>query len=104
MLELASLRRLAFGPFSLSLADGACVSIEGGSGAGKSVLLRMVADLDPHDGDAILDGKPCSAMPGPAWRRLVTYVAATAVHRSKATLSAPARSASSVQPRARRRS
>ncbi|MDB5594908.1 MAG: ATP-binding protein [Hyphomicrobiales bacterium] len=40
------------------------------------MLLRMIADLDPHDGDASLDGKACSAMPAPAWRKLVTYVAA----------------------------
>lgn len=76
MLELDSLRRLAFGPYSLSLGDGECVSIEGGSGSGKSVLLRMIADLDPHEGQAILDGRRCHAMPAPSWRRLVAYVAA----------------------------
>jgi ABC-type multidrug transport system ATPase subunit len=76
MLETRSLRRLHVGPIDLQIEDGACVSVAGRSGSGKSVLLRMIADLDPHEGDALLDGKACSAMPAPAWRRLVTYVAA----------------------------
>ena len=76
MLETRSLRRLHVGPIDLQIEDGACVSVAGRSGSGKSVLLRMIADLDPHEGDASLDGKACSAMPAPAWRRLVTYVAA----------------------------
>lgn len=76
MLETRSLRRLHVGPIDLRLEHGACASIAGRSGSGKSILLRMIADLDPHDGDAFLDGKACSGMPAPAWRRMVTYVAA----------------------------
>ena len=76
MLETRSLRRLHVGPIDLQIEQGACVSVAGRSGSGKSVLLRMIADLDPHDGDALLDGKAWSAMPAHAWRRLVTYVAA----------------------------
>jgi ABC-type iron transport system FetAB ATPase subunit len=75
MLELRGLRRLQVGPVDLAVKPGTCVSIEGRSGAGKSVLLRMIADLDVHEGDAVLDGQACSAMPAPAWRRRVTYVA-----------------------------
>jgi ABC-type iron transport system FetAB ATPase subunit len=55
---------------------GECVAIEGKSGSGKSVLLRTIADLDPHEGDAKLEGQACSAMPAPQWRQRVTYVAA----------------------------
>jgi putative ABC transport system ATP-binding protein len=76
MLQIRGLRRLHVGPIDLSIEDGTCVSLMGASGSGKSVLLRMIADLDPHEGDAFLDGKACSAMPAPAWRKLVTYVAA----------------------------
>jgi len=76
MLETHRLARLAVGPIDLSLDTGSCVSLEGKSGAGKSVLLRMIADLDPHQGDSTLDGKACSRMPAPAWRRQVSYVAA----------------------------
>ena len=76
MLEAHALRRLHVGPVDLLLERGCCVSLAGRSGAGKSVLLRMIADLDPHDGDAVLNGVACSRMPAPKWRRLVTYVAA----------------------------
>ena len=76
MLQTTALSRLNVGPIDLSLEAGQCLSLMGASGAGKSVLLRMIADLDPHEGDAALDGLPCSAMPAPAWRRQVTYVAA----------------------------
>src|SRR6478735_9286484 len=76
MLELLQLRRLHVGPIALQVRDGTCVAIEGRSGSGKSVLLRMIADLDPHEGDAALDSDACSRMPAPQWRRRVTYVAA----------------------------
>jgi ABC-type iron transport system FetAB ATPase subunit len=76
MLESHALRRLHLRPIDFVLQAGECVSVAGKSGAGKSVLLRMIADLDPHDGDASLDGAACSNMPAPQWRRMVTYVAA----------------------------
>jgi ABC-type iron transport system FetAB ATPase subunit len=76
MLETRQLQRLHVGPIDLQVDRGTCVSIEGRSGSGKSVLLRMIADLDPHQGDAVLDGEPCSRMPAPQWRRRVSYVAA----------------------------
>jgi ABC-type iron transport system FetAB ATPase subunit len=76
MLEAKGLRRLHIGPFDLVIEPGACVSVSGKSGAGKSLLLRMIADLDPHEGDIFLDGSSCSGMPAPQWRRRVTYVAA----------------------------
>ncbi|WP_427911721.1 ABC transporter ATP-binding protein [Ramlibacter sp. MMS24-I3-19] len=75
MLELLSLQRLHVGPIDLRLDAGECIAIQGRSGSGKSVLLRMAADLDPHEGDCALDGNRCSRMPAPAWRRQVTYVA-----------------------------
>src|SRR5947209_5006426 len=76
MLELLGLKRLHVGPVDLRVQAGECVVIQGKSGSGKSVLLRTIADLDPHEGDARLEGSACSAMPAPQWRRRVTYVAA----------------------------
>jgi UDP-glucose/iron transport system ATP-binding protein len=76
MLEAHALRRLHLGPVDFVLQPSECVSVAGKSGAGKSVLLRTVADLDPHDGDCALDGQSCAGMPAPSWRRMVTYVAA----------------------------
>lgn len=75
-LRLEGLQRLHVGPLHLALDGGECVSVMGASGSGKSVFLRMVADLDPHQGEAWLDGAACSAMRAPQWRKQVTYVPA----------------------------
>jgi ABC-type iron transport system FetAB ATPase subunit len=76
ILRLEGLKSALAGPFDLSLARGAAIGVTGPSGSGKSLFLRMAADLDPHEGEALLDGVACSEMPAPAWRRRVTYVAA----------------------------
>jgi ABC-type sulfate/molybdate transport systems ATPase subunit len=68
-LSISGLRGAVAGPFELSLAAGACVAISGASGSGKSLLLRMIADLDPNEGDVFLDGRPRGAFSAPAWRR-----------------------------------
>ena len=61
---------------SFDLAAGECAVVRGPSGAGKTLLLRALADLDPNDGEVCLDDRQRHAMPAPEWRRLVTYVAA----------------------------
>lgn len=76
MLELRGLQRLHIGPVTFVVKAAECVSVSGRSGSGKSVLLRAIADLDPHEGDIWLEGRSCSSMPAPQWRRQVTYVAA----------------------------
>lgn len=43
----------------------------GASGSGKTLLLRALADLDPHEGKVCLDSLVCAEMPGPEWRRKV---------------------------------
>jgi ABC-type iron transport system FetAB ATPase subunit len=75
-LRILGLTGPTHGPFDLSLQRGECVVITGRSGSGKSVLLRMIADLDPHAGDAWIDGASRAAMAAPAWRRQVVYGAA----------------------------
>ena len=64
------------GPYVLRLEPGECVAIVGRSGSGKSVLLRLIADLDPHDGAVALDGRARESWPAPQWRRQVVYQAA----------------------------
>jgi ABC-type iron transport system FetAB ATPase subunit len=76
MLKIAELSHANLHPVSLEIADGACVTIRGASGSGKSLLLRAIADLDPCDGTVSLDGTERNAMPPHVWRRQVTYVAA----------------------------
>jgi ABC-type iron transport system FetAB ATPase subunit len=75
-LKITDLRSPLAGPFTLEVPAGSVVAVSGASGAGKSLFLRMVADLDPSDGEISLAGVARSSLPGPAWRRRVPYVAA----------------------------
>ncbi len=75
-LQVRELQSAHAGPISLDVTVGECVAIVGASGSGKSVLLRMIADLDPHGGEVCLDGHPCEKWPAPQWRRMVVYQAA----------------------------
>src|ERR1700730_7774615 len=76
MLQILAIRsrilKSAF--FSLSAGGGLCG--RGPSGAGKTLLLRAVADLDPNEGVVTLDGRDRSSISGPEWRHLVGYVPA----------------------------
>jgi phosphate-transporting ATPase len=75
MLTVSGLRRLHI-CVSFDVRGGECVALQGPSGAGKTLLLRALADLDPNEGAVELDGQLKETMPAPAWRRQVTYVAA----------------------------
>jgi ABC-type iron transport system FetAB ATPase subunit len=75
-LRLADLHSQLAGPFDLSIDVGECVAITGASGSGKSLLLRMIADLDPGLGEVWLDGRERRGFPAPEWRRQVLYNAA----------------------------
>jgi len=70
-LKLEGLGFLSYGPFDLSVAAGECVTLTGESGSGKTLLLRAIADLDPHTGNVSLDGDSCNSLPAPEWRRRV---------------------------------
>jgi len=75
-LRLSGLRSPLAGPFDLELPAGLCVAISGASGAGKSLFLRMIEDLDPNEGEVRLDGVRRAEFAAPEWRRKVPYVAA----------------------------
>ena len=75
-LSVRGLKSELAGPFDLELAAGECLAITGESGSGKSLFLRMIADLDPNEGDAMLDGVERRSLSGPEWRRRTPYVAA----------------------------
>lgn len=74
-LRIVGLRSRLVGPFDLAVERGV-VAITGASGSGKSLFLRMVADLDPNEGEVWLGDSARAAMPAPAWRRRVVYNAA----------------------------
>ena len=75
MLSVRALSRPGLEPVSFDLADGECLALRGPSGSGKTLVLRAIADLDPHDGALALDGRDSDAMDAPSWRRQVTYLA-----------------------------
>jgi ABC-type iron transport system FetAB ATPase subunit len=75
-LEVRDLASAWAGPFSLSLAGGECLAVQGPSGSGKSQLLRMIADLDQNSGEVTLYGQIRESMKAPDWRRQVVYQAA----------------------------
>ncbi len=72
-LRLVALRSPLAGPFDLTVAAGECIAIIGASGSGKSLFLRMIADLDPSSGEVFLDGVLRGSMQAPVWRRQVVY-------------------------------
>jgi ABC-type iron transport system FetAB ATPase subunit len=76
VLRVAGLRSRLAGPFDLAVHAGECVAISGESGSGKSLFLRMLADLDPSEGSVTLRDQPRGAFTAPAWRRQVVYNAA----------------------------
>lgn len=75
-LIVRGLRTTILRPTHFALADGDVLIISGSSGAGKTLLLRAIADLDPSEGEVEADGLRREQMSGPHWRRLVRYVAA----------------------------
>ncbi len=77
MLQVEELRRpglLDIGSFTL--AGGCCLALRGASGAGKSLLLRALVDLDPNEGRVSLDDRERRSMPARSWRRLLAYLPA----------------------------
>ncbi|MBV9251629.1 MAG: ATP-binding cassette domain-containing protein [Acetobacteraceae bacterium] len=54
-MRAVSLRSAIAGPFDLSLGAGECIALSGPSGSGKTLFLRMLADLDPNQGEVFLD-------------------------------------------------
>src|ERR1700712_165613 len=75
-LLVKDLRSAFAGPFELDLGTGTCAAITGPSGSGKSLFLRMIADLDPNEGEVWLHGRERASMPAPEWRKHATYVSA----------------------------
>src|SRR6516165_11997683 len=76
ILQVRDLRTKLLKPASLSLSAGECIAVRGPSGAGKTLLLSAIADLDPNEGVVCLNGRDRSTISGPEWRRLVGYVPA----------------------------
>lgn len=70
-LEISNLCFQNRGPYSFRIGAGECVGLQGASGAGKSLLLRAIADLDPRTGTLRLGDLDADAVAAPVWRRTV---------------------------------
>ena len=73
-LRIEELATGLIGPVSFDIAAGECVALMGASGAGKSLLLRAIVDLDPSTGNVRVGDRVRSDMPGSEWRKLVALV------------------------------
>jgi ABC-type iron transport system FetAB ATPase subunit len=71
-----NLCRDQLGPVSLQLAPDECVIVQGASGAGKTLLLRALADMDPTGGAVWLNGTARHDIPGHVWRGQVALLPA----------------------------
>jgi ABC-type iron transport system FetAB ATPase subunit len=71
MLAIEDLVFHHLGPLSFSVQTGECVVVSGPSGAGKTLMLRAIADMDPHEGFVYLNRRESRQVSPPQWRRLV---------------------------------
>lgn len=58
-------------PFSLTVTGPEIIGLSGPSGSGKTLLLRAVADLQPHTGKVRLDDTEMQSIKAHLWRRQV---------------------------------
>jgi ABC-type bacteriocin/lantibiotic exporter with double-glycine peptidase domain len=56
---------------NLEIPSGQRIGLSGPSGSGKTLLLRAIADLDPHQGQMWLDGASADTIAVHKWRRQV---------------------------------
>ncbi|MCO6414547.1 MAG: ATP-binding cassette domain-containing protein [Thiogranum sp.] len=76
LLEVRNLVRSNLRAVSLTLSASELVCLSGPSGAGKTLMLRALADLDVNSGEVSLQGVPRERMPATQWRRQVGYLPA----------------------------
>ncbi|MFA7387859.1 MAG: ABC transporter ATP-binding protein [Thiohalobacteraceae bacterium] len=75
-LRAEAIQGAGWGPLNLTVGAGECLCLQGPSGAGKTRLLRALADLDPHGGQVYLDDVVAARIPPPQWRREVALLPA----------------------------
>ncbi|MBF0446655.1 MAG: ATP-binding cassette domain-containing protein [Magnetococcales bacterium] len=67
--------KMAAGPlFSFSIAAGEVLCLSGQSGTGKTLLLRAIADLDPHQGAIWFNDQSMDSIPAPLWRKKIGLI------------------------------
>lgn len=75
ILQLHEFQVLALKPLNIEIKNE-FICLSGASGVGKSLLLRAIADLITHQGEAYLDEKKCSDTSPVQWRKSVAFLPA----------------------------
>ena len=75
ILELEEFQIRQIKPLNIEV-KAECICLSGASGSGKSLLLRAVADLIEHKGEAYLDKQKCSGTNPVQWRKWVGFLPA----------------------------
>jgi len=75
-LQVKNLTTRLLSGVDFEVPPGSCLTIAGPSGSGKSLLLRAIADIDPHEGEVSIDDQDSNSVTGPQWRRMVAMVPA----------------------------
>ena len=70
-LEIQNLRYHNIGPINLAIDTSECVMLSGPSGAGKTLMLRAIADLEPHEGHVYLGSAKATEIKPHHWRKRV---------------------------------
>jgi len=70
-LKVENLRYYTVGPLNLAIEASECIAVSGPSGAGKTMMLRAITDLEPHDGEVYLGNVKSTDISGPQWRKKV---------------------------------
>lgn len=83
MLEIKSLcradQKLGYPePINITVKNGSSLAIVGKSGAGKSLLLRAIADIDETSGEIFINDINKNSVKGYEWRKMAVYVASDA--------------------------
>lgn len=76
LFEVRHVSSMHVGPISFSLEQRQSLVLSSPSGTGKTLILRALADLDPHKGEIFLDGQEQSQYAITEWRRQVAYLPA----------------------------
>lgn len=75
-LTLENLKVMHLGPIDLVARAAEVVCLSGRSGAGKSLLLRSIADIIPYAGQVLLDDRSSLEHTAPHWRKQVALLPA----------------------------
>ena len=70
-LKIQNLTYQNVGPIDLTIGASECVTLSGPSGAGKTLMLRAIADLEPHEGHVYLGSAKATEMKAHQWRKKV---------------------------------